>query len=652
MAFDLDTTAPPNDTKWTSLAAKYNATTGAYASTISTTDVSGIKFMGELLQIRLPAPIILASFSIQSGGQSAANFPSSFSVLGSNTNTSGAGGYWVCLTTKTNQTYNNKVMTYSVPNASAYYNTYRLVAHTLPANNATYVSIRQWDIVGSLPVLTSANGYVGIGTSAPSCSLDVNGAIKSLGSTTGNVEFSNLMQVSIPLSATTGNTTVTTFQRSFVASSSSAMSDANDAYCAFQATTTDCWVSESFYDATTGAYTGTNSLVIGTTTYTGEHVQIYMSNSVVLKSCSFQQSTGYSFPFAFILLGSDDGGATWGTLVHQTNQTVGGVVYSINNTIAYSTYRLIVEALPPNNTVQRAAVSCFQLTAVQQTGDIYALNGISVYGPINVSDSVSATSLYASDQITVGGVANLGSVNTGTILSGDILATNVYSSGKLTATSDIELTGTITNTGVMNHGVAAGNYYTWQINDQTKLSLTAAGLLPAVDNDLLLGQSGNRWAAVWAANGTIQTSDESEKDAVPLAYGLDDLAKVSTIKYKWKSQAALPDDDPDKNHEYYGVCAKELDALFPELIYNQQEPYAVNYSELVPICINAIKELKQKNDTLESSLVNSIKDLKKRNDALEAAVETLLKNQKHGETPQQSTPQSTQSHKPKNWVGF
>ena len=127
---------------------------------------------------------------------------------------------------------------------------------------------------------------------------------------------------------------------------------------------------------------------------------------------------------------------------------------------------------------------------------------------------------------------------------------------------------------------------------------TLNGIVPENDGIQYIGTGTNRYALVYAANGTIQTSDETEKDYTPLTYGLDNLMKISTIKYKWKKQAELPDTDPTKNYEYYGICARELNTLFPELVYNESTPYQINYSELIPVLINSIKELKNIIDAL------------------------------------------------------
>jgi hypothetical protein len=73
---------------------------------------------------------------------------------------------------------------------------------------------------------------------------------------------------------------------------------------------------------------------------------------------------------------------------------------------------------------------------------------------------------------------------------------------------------------------------------------------------------------------------------------MNEILQMRTIKYKWKSQADLPEDDPAKNFEYYGFCADELAPLFPELVYNEDTsvPVQMNYSELLPVVVNALKE--------------------------------------------------------------
>ena len=212
-------------------------------------------------------------------------------------------------------------------------------------------------------------------------------------------------------------------------------------------------------------------------------------------------------------------------------------------------------------------------------------NGIAVYG---YSDGCLGTTNGNTRQTTLSWLAN-GNVGIGTISPGyplDVLG-------------DIRLSGNIRST-----GARAINYLVdWQHNFITAgvlgVVINGSSVQPGTDNASSCGINVGRWTAVYSVTGVIQTSDENEKDSVPLAYGIDDVMKISTIKYKWKSQADLPDTDPAKQYEYYGCCARELHSLFPELIYTDQVegqdpvPYQLNYSELVPILINAIKDLKK-----------------------------------------------------------
>lgn len=60
--------------------------------------------------------------------------------------------------------------------------------------------------------------------------------------------------------------------------------------------------------------------------------------------------------------------------------------------------------------------------------------------------------------------------------------------------------------------------------------------VPAADNAFLLGAGAQRWAQVWAVNGTIQTSDVRLKTEInELPEALPIINKVNPITYKWKS---------------------------------------------------------------------------------------------------------------------
>ena len=57
---------------------------------------------------------------------------------------------------------------------------------------------------------------------------------------------------------------------------------------------------------------------------------------------------------------------------------------------------------------------------------------------------------------------------------------------------------------------------------------------PTADNASKCGASGVRWSAVWAANGTIQTSDQREKENITdSSIGLNFINSLRPVSYKW-----------------------------------------------------------------------------------------------------------------------
>lgn len=216
----------------------------------------------------------------------------------------------------------------------------------------------------------------------------------------------------------------------------------------------------------------------------------------------------------------------------------------------------------------RLHVSCSGEARVRNNGP--ALTGINVFNP-------NATA----DQDAVVSIRTAGAAGSVPFLAWDRLGVAGWSMGIDPWDNNLKL----------------GN--SWNFNSaHFKYNFGATGAYvihwgPMTDNTYDLGWDGARWRQVASVNGTIQTSDSAVKDSVPLPYGLAEILQVRTIKYKWKTQADLPDDDPAKAYEYYGLCADELAPLFPELVYdeNQDQPVQMNYAEMIPVLINAIKEL-------------------------------------------------------------
>ena len=125
-------------------------------------------------------------------------------------------------------------------------------------------------------------------------------------------------------------------------------------------------------------------------------------------------------------------------------------------------------------------------------------------------------------------------------------------------------------------------------------------------------------------NGIIRGSNVSasdqrwKKDITTLDNSLDKIAALRGVSYEWKRN-----EFPDKNFSegtQIGVIAQEIESVFPELVSEDNEGYkSVSYSNLVAPLIEAVKELKQQNETLN----NRVEALEKQQQNLIERLEAL-----------------------------
>lgn len=139
------------------------------------------------------------------------------------------------------------------------------------------------------------------------------------------------------------------------------------------------------------------------------------------------------------------------------------------------------------------------------------------------------------------------------------------------------------------NGAPAGNFWIITGTDaHPRWGVAYNGnFLPYEDNTYSLGLSGNRATAVYAVNGTIQTSDEREKtDIEPTKLGLDFINALSPVTFRWKSGS-------DKSR-HQGILAQNVMAAAngePCGVTDEDGRLHQNYSELIASLIKAVQEL-------------------------------------------------------------
>ena len=158
--------------------------------------------------------------------------------------------------------------------------------------------------------------------------------------------------------------------------------------------------------------------------------------------------------------------------------------------------------------------------------------------------------------------------------------------------------GGITNAaGMVYYEIAGAEYH-----------MFGGTIMPDGDNSWTCGTSARRWQTVYATNGTIQTSDiRLKKNIHALSYGLKEVLMLNPVGYNWK-------DNTGGNK--IGLIAQEVRKIVPEVVTGDEskEHLGMNYAELVPVLVNAIKEQEQHLKTQQ----DQIDSLKKEIDLLKA----------------------------------
>lgn len=124
------------------------------------------------------------------------------------------------------------------------------------------------------------------------------------------------------------------------------------------------------------------------------------------------------------------------------------------------------------------------------------------------------------------------------------------------------------------------------------------------------------------STGINETSDgRLKKNITAIESALSKVLSLQGVTYDWRRE-----EFPERNFlvgKQYGLIAQELERIIPELVDTDEEGWkSIEYSHLVPVLIEAIKE-QQAIINAQQSELTSMKGLKDKVDALNASVELL-----------------------------
>jgi hypothetical protein len=173
----------------------------------------------------------------------------------------------------------------------------------------------------------------------------------------------------------------------------------------------------------------------------------------------------------------------------------------------------------------------------------------------------------------------------------------------------------ICNTGV---GVNSGNTSTGSNN--TFIGAYAVDQNAAVDNNIAIGYAaGTTYQPLAGLSNQIVMGNAANTNAfIPIAWtvtsdarrkivegpiplGLDFVTKLNPVQYKFKD---IETGEVTDDQLRYGLLAQEVQVLEvdpenPVIVHNRSEYLGMNYESLIPVLINAVKEITERLDALE-----------------------------------------------------
>ena len=334
---------------------------------------------------------------------------------------------------------------------------------------------------------------------------------------------------------------------------------------------------------TTLAVTGTttasaiNASGVGTFTSTGEAVKITPTTATGLGLISFNNTGGTSY------IGTDNSTASF---FGKNNYGIG------INAIAGSSINLIIGSTSVLSAVAAGVTipGTLDVTGeVQQGGSVTHLLSVSTLAYELRGNATGAETVY-------GNSTGTGKMSVGYLQGNDkgycIAGAPALVLGASNVGSvEVSSTGLTVNGTILSSGTSA----TARIN-------------PATDNVGYVGEAVSRWQAIYAVNGTIQTSDGREKNAIEDSnLGLSFVQSLRPVSYKWNIGENIVTYDEDKNmvvtpragvRLHYGFIAQEVQAAIPEGVDFGgfvQEPdngtMSLRYHEFIGPMVKAIQEL-------------------------------------------------------------
>ena len=253
-----------------------------------------------------------------------------------------------------------------------------------------------------------------------------------------------------------------------------------------------------------------------------------------------------------------------------------------------------------------------------ETGAVVVEGGVGIGGALNVGGDITSengnldiagTGRFGGDVVIEGTTQSTDKDTGALIVEGGVgieknvnIGGNINAGGDAYFGGDLDIGGSFTTNNINISGIAtAGSLKTGNI----QIAVTDNNTIDTIAGDLKLNavgsiklQSATDITGALTVTGDITafyTSDARLKNNIsPIADALSKVSAISGNTYTWNEQSGKEGDD-------VGVIAQEVAEVLPEAVTTRDNGYlAVDYQRIVPLLVEAIKDLKKEIDDLKN----------------------------------------------------
>lgn len=103
------------------------------------------------------------------------------------------------------------------------------------------------------------------------------------------------------------------------------------------------------------------------------------------------------------------------------------------------------------------------------------------------------------------------------------------------------------------------------------------------------------WLTVWCHDVVYHSDARAKTNIRPIADALSQVVRLRGVAFEWKADAVA-----GQRTRALGLIAQEVQQVVPEAVTISEHGAGLSYSALVPLLIEAVKELKQENEQLQA----------------------------------------------------